>query len=435
MKNHLFLLCLFVSFTTFAQHHIQGRFSPAESFNFALLYHVTPTGTNYVEQAKTDTDGYWSIELQAGSKIGIYKIVYATPVEDNNFDFFYNGKESISLLFDIETGLHFTASEENKLWHTYTDSILKINSAIGRYYMSQKTDSSEITAIFKNLKSTQYFYEKASTNMMISPFVKSNKTYIPSAYEDVSTYSLNLKKHYFDYMDFSNPLLQSSDFLNERVTAYVFAMPEDANYYKMAVDDVVKATNDTDEAKIMVLENLWKIMIDKQQPDVANYISDTYLLPLAKTFNRTYLLETLEDYNKSAIGKKAMDFNFTYLENSKAIKTNLHRFNPTKSTLLIFWSSGCGHCLEELPKVKTLMAQHPEITVLAYALEDGVRNWNQTIEHFPSFIHTYDLKKWDSPLIKAYGISATPSYFVLDSDKVILAKPEHVEDLETYFNK
>ncbi len=170
MKNHLFLLCLFVSFTTFAQHHIQGRFSPAESFNFALLYHVTPTGTNYVEQAKTDTDGYWSIELQAGSKIGIYKIVYATPVEDNNFDVFYNGKESISLLFDIETGLHFTASEENKLWHTYTDSILKINSAIGRYYMSQKTDSSEITAIFKNLKSTQDFYEKASTNMMISPF-------------------------------------------------------------------------------------------------------------------------------------------------------------------------------------------------------------------------------------------------------------------------
>ena len=44
------------------------------------------------------------------------------------------------------------------------------------------------------------------------PFIKSNRTYIPDVYEDVSTYSANLKKHYFDYMDFSNPLLLSSDF-------------------------------------------------------------------------------------------------------------------------------------------------------------------------------------------------------------------------------
>mgnify|MGYP003665112006 CR=1 FL=1 len=434
MKKIL-LLCLLLPIVTFAQHSIQGQFTPAESFSFVLLYHVTPSGTSYIEQAKTNTDGSWAINLDADSKIGIYKIVYATPVEDNNFDVFYNGKESISLTFDLDAGLHIAISEENKLWLTYMDSISKINGLISDYYMAQKTDEAEITAIFKNLKNTQDSFENESANMMISPFVKSNRTYIPDAYEDVNTYSLNLKKHYFNYMDFGNPLLQSSDFLNERVEAYVFAMPEDANYYKMAVDDVVKATKKNHEAQIMILENLWKSMISKQQPEVANYISDTYLLPLAKTNNKTLLLETLEDYNKSAIGKKAVNFEFTYLENSKPIKTNLYNFNTTKTTLLIFWSSGCSHCLQELPKVKTLMEKHPNITVLAYGLEDGVRSWNQTIEQFPNFIHTYDLKKWESPLIKTYGVSATPSYFVLDSNKVILAKPEHMEDLETYFNK
>ena len=434
MKKYL-LLCLLLPLVTFAQHSIQGQFSPAESFSFALLYHVTPSGTNYIEQAKTNTDGSWIINLNEDSEVGIYKIVYATPVEANNFDVFYNGKESISLTFDLETGLHFVISEENKLWQNYTDSIFKLNHQISDYFMTQKTDTSEITAIFKTLKNTQDAFEKKSSNMMVSPFIKSNRTYIPDVYEDVSTYSANLKKHYFDYMDFSNPLLLSSDFLNERVEAYVFAMPEDAHYYKMAIDDVINATKDNEDAKIMILENLWKIMIDKQQPEVVNYISDIYLLPLAKATNKTSLIEALEDYNKSAIGKKATDFNFTYLENNKAIKTTLFNFNTSKNTLLIFWSSGCSHCLQELPKVKTLMENHPDITVLAYGLEDGVRNWNQTIEHFPSFIHTYDLKKWESPLIKAYGVSATPSYFVLDSDKIILAKPEHVEDLESYFNK
>ena len=110
MKKYL-LLCLLLPLVTFAQHSIQGQFSPAESFSFALLYHVTPSGTNYIEQAKTNTDGSWIINLNEDSEVGIYKIVYATPVEANNFDVFYNGKESISLTFDLETGLHFVISK------------------------------------------------------------------------------------------------------------------------------------------------------------------------------------------------------------------------------------------------------------------------------------------------------------------------------------
>ncbi len=428
----LLLLSLLIPLATFAQHSIQGVFSPAESFSFALLYHVTPSGTNYVEQAKTNKDGSWTMDLKTNASVGIYKIVYATPVEANNFDVFYNGKESISLTFDLDNGLQFTASEENKLWQTYTDSIFKINAFISDYYMAQKANKSEITAIFETLKNTQNHFEATASDMMISPFVKSNRTYIPDTYEDVNTYSANLKTHYFDYMDFSNPLLQSSDFLSERVNAYVFAMPEETSYYNQAIDNVVTAIGSHHEAAILLLENLWQSMLQKQQPEVANYISDTYLLPLAQMRNKTDLINVLEDYNKSAVGKKATNFEFTYLENNKPIKTTLYDFNTSKKTLLVFWSSGCGHCLEELPKVHILMKQHPEITVLAYGLEDSIRSWNKTIPEFSDFIHTYDLQKWDSPLIDIYGVSATPSYFVLDADKTILAKPEHVEDLEAY---
>ncbi|WP_170233943.1 TlpA family protein disulfide reductase [Bizionia myxarmorum] len=434
MKKLVFLSFL-LPFLGAAQHTIKGAFTPAESYTFALLYHVTPTATNYINQAETSIDGNWTFKLDENAETGIYKVVYAVPVEENNFDVFYNGKEDISLVFDLEDGLTFTASEENMLWQTYTDSISKINGLISNYYRNEKSDTSEIIAIFEAQKSTQNHFEKVTVDKMIAPFVKSNKTYIPDGFEDVNTYSLNLKKHYFDYMEFGNPLLQSSAFLNERVIAYVMAMPEETSYYIQAVDDVVNAIGNHEEAQILQLESLWQSMLKNQHPDVANYISDTYLLPLAKTYNINYLIKVLEDYNKSAIGKKANNFDFTYLENNKPIKTNLYEFNTYKKTLLIFWSSGCSHCLDELPKVKTLMEKHPDMTVLAYGLEDGVRNWNQTITQFPNFIHTYDLKKWDSPVIQTYGISATPSYFILDTDKTILAKPEHIADLEAYFSK
>ncbi|WP_157998025.1 TlpA family protein disulfide reductase [Bizionia argentinensis] len=431
----LVLLILLLPFTMVSQNSIQGTFTPAESFNFALLYHVTPTSTNFVKQVKTKTDGTWSISLDADAEKGIYKIVYAVPVEANNFNVFYNGKEDILLVFDLDTGLSFTASEENKIWETYTDSISKLNSLISNYYSKGKTDKSEIKAVFETLRAAQNNFEKMTSGKLIAPFVKSNRTYIPEAYEDIKTYSLNLKKHFFDYMEFGNPLLQNSDFINDRIIAYVFVMPAETHYYKQAIDEVIKATANHDKTQLSILQKLWESMITNKLPEVAIYISDTYLLPLAKTYNNTYLVKIIENYNKTAIGKKAINFDFTYLKNDKIVKTSLYNFNTNKQTVLIFWSSTCSHCLKELPKVKTIMDRHPEVTVLAYGLESDISSWEEATKNYKGFTQTYDLRGWNSQAVKEYGISVTPTFFVLDADKTIIAKPGEAEDLYEIFKK
>ena len=53
----------------------------------------------------------------------------------------------------------------------------------------------------------------------------------------------------------------------------------------------------------------------------------------------------------------------------------------------------------------------------------------------PSFTHVLALGKWEHPLVQRYNISATPHYLVLDQDKVIVAKPQTLEDLRTYIQK
>lgn len=433
MKKHILILLLF-PIMLFSQHDIKGVFSPAESFTFALLYKSTPEGASYINQSKIESDGSFVFNLDQNAQTGIYKIVYAIPPEDNNFEVFYNGREHVTFHFDLDKGLSFSESSENILWHTYTDSISKLNGEISKLYASNSPNKTSLEAVFKTLDKTQDDFEKQAANMMVLPFVKSNKMYVPKAFEDVETYSVNLMTHYFDAIDFGNPLIQSSDFLINRVEAYVFAMPENENAYKKAIDHVVKAVGDQNsQTKIYLLETLWQHMLNNNQASVATYISDTYLLPLAKAFNRADLEQVLVNYNKTAIGKKATDFKFTYLEKKKPIKTSLYEVDMPHKGLLIFWSSTCSHCLQELPKVKAIMEKHPDVKVIAYGLEDGVLNWKKTITDFPGFIHTYDLGKWDSPLVEDYGVQATPSYFILDSDKTILAKPEHAEDLEAYF--
>ena len=86
--------------------------------------------------------------------------------------------------------------------------------------------------------------------------------------------------------------------------------------------------------------------------------------------------------------------------------------------------------MEELPKVKTLVADKPNLKVIAFALEDGKEAWAYTIKNFPDFTHVLGLQRWDNPTVRTYGITSTPTYFLLDQDKTIIAKPYAYEDLE-----
>ena len=81
------------------------------------------------------------------------------------------------------------------------------------------------------------------------------------------------------------------------------------------------------------------------------------------------------------------------------------------------------------------MDKHSEVQVIAYALENNVRNWKKTIKNFPDFLHTYDLGKWESPVVKNYAVHATPSFFYLNNKKEIIAKPADVEELAAFLDK
>lgn len=427
MKKILILL-LVLPLISIAQS-VKGTFSPAEDFSYAFLYYATPDSANYIDRGQVDENGTFEIQLDSTLTPGIYKIVYATPPEENNFDFIYDGKESIAFNFSLDKGINFTTSEENKLWYSYLKSIDMVNQTISNYYGKENTDKKGFNAIFKTLKDTQTAYEELAEDKLVSHFIQANRPYMPSKHEDISTYSNHLKQHYLSQIDFSDHLLQSSSYLTDRVTAYVFHMVDNPNndIYKQHVDDVAKAiSNDDSTIKTSLLEILWQRFVTLKNNDVANYITDNYLLELAQKTNSIVLENTLISYKNTSIGSVAQDFEITL--NDK--KTSLLELEGADHYLLIFWSSGCSHCLNELPKVKAMVANKPHLKVVAFGLEDDDKKWSKEIKNYPEFIHQIGLGKWDNPIVNTYGVSATPTYFLLDASKVIIAKPHGIEDLE-----
>lgn len=428
MIKKLVLIIFILPLITFAQS-IKGTFSPAEDFSYAFLYKATPDGANYVNRGQLDGKGHFEIPLDSTITPGIYKIVYAIPPEENNFDFIYDGKETVAFNFSYEKGVEFTESEENKLWNSYLNSMDMVNQTISNYYTKGQTDKEGFNSIFKVVKDTQLAYEESANGRLVSAFIMANRPYIPSDYEDISTYSNNLKNNFLSQIDFSNYLLQSSTFLIDRVTGYVFDIVENpsSETYKKHVDDVANSISDFDlTIKTNLIEILWQRFVTLENHELANYITDKYLLNLANKSGKKVLAETISSYKNTSLGTKAPNFEIA----SSISTTSLHDLEGSEYYLLVFWSSGCGHCLNELPQVKNLVSQKKNIKVVAFGLEEEPTKWTEEIKNYPDFTHTIGLGKWENPIVKTYGIAATPMYFLLSSSKIIMAKPYGYEDLE-----
>ncbi|MGC1631199.1 MAG: thioredoxin-like domain-containing protein [Gelidibacter sp.] len=435
----IILLLTFLPYIAMAQHAIEGTFSPAEDFTYAFLYKSNPTGAIYVDRAKVDENGHFKIELDSSDTSGIYKIVYGVPQSENNFDLIYSGKEDVELTFSLTDGLEFKESNENKLWASYTNSIEMINHAISNFYGQQSDDKAAFKDIFKTLDETQSGFELASKGTLASVFILANRPYIPTAYEDVSTYSKNLKDTYLKSVDFSNQLLQSSEFLTDRVMAYIFGMSADAteDFYKHQIDNLVNYIGaDNAEIKMALLKAVWTNMTQIEESNVANYITDTYLLKLAIKANDLPLTKELNIYKNTSIGATALDFPITLDVKGKKTASSLHKLNLADNYLLIFWNSGCSHCLQQLPEIRKTMDQidAKKIKVIAYATQGESEDWDKEILKYPNFIHVIDSGSPRRYMGNEYGVEMTPTYFILDKNKKIIAKPDTLEEVQTLLN-
>ena len=213
LKKLLFAFALIPS-VILAQHTIKGTFTPANEFKFAFLYKVTPDTSLFVDNTEINDEGQFEFKLDSTITKGMYRIVYAVPQEEYNFDVIYNAKEDIELTFNLDEGINYTSSQENKILSSYTKSIDLVNKSIAKYYANSKESKRKFKAIFEILRSTQDEFEKASDGTIASHFIKASKPYIPSELEDAKTFSENLKSNYFKNIDFGNEVLQSSNFFN-----------------------------------------------------------------------------------------------------------------------------------------------------------------------------------------------------------------------------
>lgn len=224
----------------------------------------------------------------------------------------------------------------------------------------------------------------------------------------------------------SNEMLESSSLMRPVLVAYLNA-GSSANV-AADVDKLLKVVNVETPRGQTVLSELIEIFNTYGMQD----LKDKYLTE-AKNLKCTIndrLTKTIATNMNTEIGAVFPNYVFNRVSNTKA--KSLYDVKADKK-VIIFWASTCSHCETDLPKIieKYNAIKEMKGEVIAFSLDSDKATYENKVKMLP-WINDSELKGWNSSFSETYNIHATPTYFILDSNNKIIAKPDHAADVISY---
>jgi len=443
LKKILFVIVL-ISFTVQSQTYVKGTLSPAQNYSWMVLYQLKGAKQLYIKNV-TIENGEFSIDFPENASKGMYRLMYKQ--QNGGFiDFIYNN-ENVTLKFNPENPtetVEFISSEENTIYYNYLlESASKQQQLdslqLAFFSLEDKADKDITSNLYKNYRTSfndfQTEYEQKTNEKLANHFIKSsNKYYSPSIIKTPQEYLNSIKQHFFDFINFKDEELMNSIFLSEKVTEYVFYLNRSDDFevqnvlYKNAVDEVLKKIQNVNlqsELLITLLNNFAQI----ENTILIDFVLENFYDKLPEELKNKTLINEIKGKVKLAIGKFAPEI--TWQENG--ITKKLSELDIAENYIVVFWSTGCSHCLHEIPLLYEFTKDKPTIHVVAFALENDDIEFNKLTLNFTKWTNILGLNKWQNAIVKDYQITGTPTYFVLDKTKRIIAKPNLIEDVKAFF--
>jgi thiol-disulfide isomerase/thioredoxin len=437
-----------MSFAANAQDTIRAKMLPAKTYNWMILYQLKGVDQKYLANA-TSENGEFTLVVPKGSEPGMYRLFYDNT--NNKFiDILYNN-ESIDVEFNPdypEVIVKFNTSEENKLFQNYIDEVSTLENSLDsiQTIYFQPFDPKQkniITEFYKKeldtYSKTQQRFEKKSNGKLVHHFIKASHRYFSDTLmKDVNLYMKQVKSHYYDYIDFNNKQILNSALIVNKIIDYIMYLNtsnDDVMTTKLRKEAVTSTLSKIDNLPLKkdIIESLLYLFAQGEKIDVVNYILKNHFEKLPVAYQDFEFKTLINDMLKTTVGFQAPDI--LWKDNGK--QRSLYSLEKKSDYYIIaFWSSTCPHCLKEMPQLYKYLTDKPQITTLAVALEtkESKAAWKEETFYYENFIHVVGMDKWKSTYSKDYGVTGTPSFFVLDKTKKIIAKPYDVKALKEFFD-
>ncbi len=423
MKKIVAISALLVVSSISAQFKINID-APA-SFNPKEVYLYTLNGSKDLLSTKEVRKGNgWQISVTK-PYTGMMKLYF--PEGNISVNFIAENKD-VKLKFDA-AGIKISnieyLDESNATMNSIQDVqqkkeyILPALVQIKDYYKAdtpfRKSLDTEISRLSSDTQGISKYPFVSYYNSNYTKFVEKNPSKKPVTHDEI-----------IDFLVKSNDMLETSSLMRPVLLAYLNVGPSTS--VSNDIDKLLKAVNTETPRGQTVLSELIEIFDVYEMKD----LKDKYLAEatnLKCTINDR-LASTIATNRNTEIGAKFQDYVFNKPTNTAAKSISAVKADKK---IVVFWASTCSHCEAELPKLieKYNAMKAQKIEVIAFSLDTEKAAYDNKVKSLP-WINDTELKGWYSSYADTYNVRATPTYFVLDTENKIIAKPDHAADVISY---
>lgn len=445
----LFLVLFFCLLRSFSQDSIviTGNFLNNTRYNnvtlkkFGLgIFDVTTSSIN-------SETGKFTIKLPSDIQTGIYRLQYSQAEINKYLDIVLNGVDSlISFVYDV--GLYaksiypvFTHSVENKNIYEILGQLdtLSRKIDISTLFLQQYPENKDVIyrqmIISRNEQIDSYKRLRLAALDSINYFwlrqvLAFTRSEFENPFDHPRLQRYNHQQVFWADKPTADTLLINTPLYTDAILQYLqyyldpimeFSEFERKEGFKKAVDTIVLKFS----RNVKTREFAWKYLQlgfkEIGEEDILKYIDLKYAVKeqcVDGNIADSMLLERVKGYNSLMPGMNAPPISLMF-EGEKSITFDSFLGKPI---LLVFWASWCPHCLEVMPRVNEWALTNPNNAVVAISLDYDKSQFSKEKKKYPAISHFSDFKQWDSPPVKSYFVSATPTFILLSVDRKIINK-------------
>ncbi len=474
MKNRiLFFISLFFSVAMFAQAIKKPVAAPAKNISITLtpLKNCMVYLGSYYGKGRSLADSAWLNEKSTGTfkgntKLtgGIYFVV--SPQYTIQFELLIGNQQQFSVTADTaqKDNAIIKGSADNDLFKEYSKVTMekgKALNSLNQQFSASKTkdDSTKFRSeIIKANKELQNYREdiikKHPASLLTTLLAAMKRPDVPSIPivkgKADSAYPYRfVKDHFWDDVAFNDDRLLRTPFFEPKLDDYLkyYVSPEPDSIIKEVKYILLSARTGKEMYPYLLTKFTNKYLNPEYmgQDKVFLYLFDNFYSKGDTTFlnaaSRKMIFERAYSMMANQIGNPAPLLNLR--DTTEKIISMYGIQSPI--TLIVFWDPTCGHCKTEIPRIDSIYkAKWKALGVSIYAVNiaektmDELKKFVNDKKLSPDWFHVYEPKTERDTQQAAgqpnyrqlYDVSKTPTLYLLDDKKNIIAKQLSIEQFD-----
>jgi len=450
------ILCMGFQGLTGQNLMIRGAIEHAEE---GLVWLASYYGDRFrvIDSMETSSGSFYFV-LPGDAAPGIYRIIFADRMGEvryqNRFvDFIFNGENMEITVASTEKGPvpYFENSRENQVYKEFMDFEFFYETEVMDLYAMlypERSDTGKQDSLvdrYNDLQRERDAYLDSLThlypdlfavrvmNAFRSPFIPGEMSHA----ERIDT----LKQCFFDHAAIDDPALLAAPVYTFKLIDYLslykdrtLDMEQQEDQFIQAADRIMVHVSQDQDLRAFVseflLEGFERLDMEKVQMHLAEY----YLDETCESDLVELVLSRMEGYKLMAPGEKAPDFIV------RDVDGEVHQLSRMQDpwVLVVFWSSTCEGCRKLLPDLHTwyLSENSLELEVVAISIDTSAANFEYLFQQLnPRWITVHDPLGWNGKVPTDYHVYATPTLFLLDRRRTIVAKPSSFRQFQRALRK